>query len=299
MDKLQWDLMQMCKRNRDGAYATQAARERSLDLCARQLKEMGFNQMRARSLKPKHVEALVRRWQGEDARYPDEKPLAASTVKNRLAYLRWWAEKAGRLSVLPDDNTLLGVERRQQVRAEGRQMALDVDKLVAIEDERIRLSLLLQAQFGLRREESIKFQPGYALRAGAPDTLRLKASWTKGGRAREVPVLTADQRWVLAEAVRVAGGGSLIPPDLTYVQQLKIYEAALQKAGISRAHGLRHAYAQRRYEALTGWKAPHAGGPKSAELTPGQKAADRAARLAVSAELGHGREEVTAVYLGR
>ena len=91
----------------------------------------------------------------------------------------------------------------------------------------------------------------------------------------------------------------MIPPDLTYVQQLKIYEAELGKAGISKAHGLRHAYAQRRYEELTDWKAPHAGGPKASELTPGQKARDRAASLAVSADLGHGREEITAVYLGR
>jgi integrase len=156
--------------------------------------------------------------------------------------------------------------------------------------------LLLQAEFGLRREESIKFQPGYAIRG---DELHLKPSWTKGGRARTVPIRTADQRWVLEQVKNLAGKGSMIPPELTYVQQLKIYEAALQKAGISRAHGLRHTYAQRRYEELTGWKAPHAGGPKASELTPDQKAKDHAARLVVSAELGHGREEITAVYLGR
>jgi len=73
----------------------------------------------------------------------------------------------------------------------------------------------------------------------------------------------------------------------------------LRKAGISRAHGLRHTYAQRRYEDLAGWKSPHAGGPKSKDLTPDQRATDRAVRLAVSAEMGHAREEITAVYLGR
>jgi hypothetical protein len=50
---------------------------------------------------------------------------------------------------------------------------------------------------------------------------------------------------------------------------------------------------------LTGWKPPHAGGPKRKELTPEQLAIDREARLIVSAELGHAREEITAVYLGR
>jgi hypothetical protein len=42
-----------------------------------------------------------------------------------------------------------------------------------------------------------------------------------------------------------------------------------------------------------------AGGPKSKELSPEQKAIDREARMAVNAELGHAREEITAVYLGR
>jgi len=36
MDKLQWDLMQLCKRNRDGSFSTQAARGRILDLAARE-----------------------------------------------------------------------------------------------------------------------------------------------------------------------------------------------------------------------------------------------------------------------
>ena len=227
-------------------------------------------------------------WQGRG--------LSVSTVKNRLAGLRWWAEKVGKPSVVPADNERLGVPDRVYASPAGKQLALDVDKLVAIEDEWVKLSLLLQAEFGLRREESIKFQPGYAIR---DDGLHLKPSWTKGGRARTIPIVTENQRWVLEQVKNVAGKGSMIPPDLTYVQQLKIYEAELGKAGISKAHGLRHTYAQRRYEELTGWKAPHAGGPKAAELTPEQKARDRAARLAVSAELGHGREEITAVYLGR
>ena len=34
-------------------------------------------------------------------------------------------------------------------------------------------------------------------------------------------------------------------------------------------------------------------------MTPEQRATDQAVRLAISAELGHGREEITVVYLGR
>lgn len=285
---MQFDIHQMCLRNRDGSFSTRAARERALDLCARQLKSLGYGQMRAQSLKPKHVEALVGLWTAEG--------ITAGTLKNRMAYLRWWAEKVGRESVIPGENASLGIPERSLMSAEGRQLALDADKLVLIGDERVKLSLLLQAEFGLRREESIKFQPGYAIRG---NMLHLKASWTKGGLAREIPIRTADQRWVLEQVKNLAGKGSLIPEERTYIQQVRVYEGELRKAGISRAHGLRHTYAQRRYEDLAGWKSPHAGGPKSKDLTPDQRATDRAVRLAVSAEMGHAREEITAVYLGR
>ena len=64
------------------------------------------------------------------------------------------------------------------------------------------MSLRLQAAFGLRREEAIKFLPGYADRG---NRIALKASWTKGGRAREVPVLKAAQRRLLDEARGLVG----------------------------------------------------------------------------------------------
>src|SRR5438552_16031021 len=61
MRDLNYALKQLCRRNRDGSYATQADREHILDLIADQLDEMGFRQMDAHSLKPKHVEKLVER----------------------------------------------------------------------------------------------------------------------------------------------------------------------------------------------------------------------------------------------
>ena len=59
------------------------------------------------------------------------------------------------------------------------------------------------------------------------------------------------------------------------------------------------AYAQSRYEELTGWKATAAGGPVSKALSPGQKVMDRQARRTISQELGHIREQISSVYLGR
>jgi len=59
MRDLNYDLKQLCRRNRDGSYATQADREHILDQIADQLEEMGFRHMDAHSLRPKHVEKLV------------------------------------------------------------------------------------------------------------------------------------------------------------------------------------------------------------------------------------------------
>ena len=69
-------------------------------------------------------------------------------------------------------------------------------------------------------------------------------------------------------------------------------------------HGLRHAYAQRRYRVLTdkfthgyGWDAPINGGISKRHLTPAQKIVDHDARELVANELGHSRPEISASYL--
>lgn len=69
--------------------------------------------------------------------------------------------------------------------------------------------------------------------------------------------------------------------------------------GLDRAHGLRHAYAHQRYLELTGNSDPAAGGPSTQGLSGADKQRDYEARMIISEELGHDREEVTEVYLGR
>ena len=282
--------MQFCERNRDGSFATQAARRDVLAQVGNQLLEGGFRNLPATGLKPKHVTHLVERWKAES--------LSQGTMKNRMAHLRWWAEKINKVSVIPRTNSALGIERRKYVTNENRSRTIDPAVLDMIKDERLRISLELQRAFGLRREECLKFQPVYAM-AGGADSIRLKASWCKGGRARVVPVRNEGQRDVLARAAVLAGSGSLIPPELTYAKRVKQYENATARVGLSKLHGLRHEYAQARYLELTGWEAPARGGPTSKQLTEVQKAIDLTARLQISQELGHNREAITAVYLGR
>lgn len=288
MRRLNYQLKQFCKNNRDGSYGTQVQRERVLTLIANQLHELGYRQMHAMSLRPKHVEALIKHWLESD--------ISTGTIKNRMTALRWWAGKVDKSNVVARSNDHYGLARRQYANGANKARILDTDKLTRITDPYLQISLELQREFGLRREEAIKIQPYLADKG---DRLWLKASWTKGGRQREVSIRTSEQREVLDRAKSLAGKGSLIPSHKNYKQQMKFYEGQCIRAGLSKMHGLRHAYAQRRYEELTGQKAPIAGGPQRATLSADDRALDKEARAVISAELGHSREAITAVYLGR
>jgi hypothetical protein len=259
-----------------------------LDLIANQLQTLGFRRMQPISIKPKHVDALLADWR--------EQGISIGTLKNRLSALRWWAKKVNKPSIIARDNGVYGIGKRECVAKESKAQDLDDKKLSLISDQYVRLSLRLQTAFGLRREESIKFNPSYAMQG---DHIRLKSSWTKGGRARMVLIRNDKQRQLLEEVKDLAKGGSLIPAQLNYVQQLHRYERQLRNAGMSKLHGLRHAYAQQRYLELTGWKAPVAGGPASGSLTTDQRTLDKKARAVISQELGHNREAISAVYLGQ
>jgi integrase len=288
MRTLNRDFKLMCQRNRDGSFATQHDRERLLTMVANQLHEDGFKNLRAQGIRTKHIEHLVNRWQAEGA--------STGTMKNRMSALRWMAEKIGKENIVARDNAAYGIADRRFVTNESKAKEMDQGKLDKVSDPYTAMSLRLQAAFGLRREESIKIQPGWADRG---DVLVLKSTWTKGGKEREIPIIKETQRELLNQAKALADKGSLIPVEMSYIDQLNRFKAQTAFAGIDRVHGFRHAYAQARYAELTGWKAPAAGGPTSKQLGPEQKAIDRQARLTVSRELGHEREQITAVYLGR
>ena len=72
--------------------------------------------------------------------------------------------------------------------------AKETGRRTGITDPHVRMSLRLQAAFGLRREESIKFNLAMPTVA---TTLAIKGSWAKGGRDRTVPITTPEQRTVL------------------------------------------------------------------------------------------------------
>lgn len=287
MKELNFDLVNLTRHSGEGAFATQACRARGLQQLADELHALGFKVKAARNLAPKHVDALVGNWKAVG--------IADATIRNRLGWLRWWAEKVGKVGMIPADNVRFGLEERQRGGV-NRARRLDAATTARVGDAAVVLALKLEAAFGLRREEALKMRPVLADRG---DRLALKASWTKGGRYREIPITHPRQRALLDEVRQMCGDGSLIGPGRNYRQALKAYENRILRAGIRNAHGYRHAYAQWRYKVLTGWDCPLRGGRPADRMTPGEAARDRAARLEISHELGHGRLDVTDTYLGR
>src|SRR5471030_2322077 len=119
-----------------------------------------------------------------------------------MTELRWWAEKIDKQNVVAKSNENYGIANREYVTNVSKARELTEGDLSKVTDPYTRLSLKLQAAFGLRRAESIKIQPVWADRG---DQLVLKDSWTKGGRERQIPIHNDEQRRVLDEAKLFAG----------------------------------------------------------------------------------------------
>ncbi|MCY3818140.1 MAG: integrase domain-containing protein [Gammaproteobacteria bacterium] len=286
MRQLNFDLKTLLAENPERGHVTRRDRAYILDQVADLLHELGFRRLRGTGLRRKHVNALVREWRRQR--------LSIGTLKNRMSVLRWWAKRIGRPGVV-GTNAEHGIGNRTYVTNEDRSRRLDADRLERVTDAHVRMSLRLQEVLGLRREEAIKFTPSYADRG---DRVVIKASWAKGGRAREIPIWNDAQRPVLDAARRLAGGGAMIAGGRNYAAQRKVYEKQTAAAGLERMHGLRHGYAMDRYENLTGWKAPAAGGPRQRTLSPAMRRIDRSARQRIARELGHHRLSVVSQYIG-
>jgi hypothetical protein len=290
---LEYQFNQMCNKHRDGSHATQANRKAMLKMIAEQLKSCGYNvhRMTPNDLKGRHVNKLLELWRKDG--------VTTGTIKNRMVVLRWWAEKVGNAGAVQSNDTYK-IEKRVYVTNRDKSISLkdlDLSKV----DENIAQSLRLQDAFGLRREESMKFQPEYALDGQTIENAKyviLKGSWAKGGRPRTLPITNEKQRNELrnAYAIAVKSGGSLIPKEKSYKTHLASFERVTSALGVGQTHGLRHGYAQTRYRELMGFDCPAVGGSRS--LTADEIAKDKEIRMLISQELGHGRIGVTSIYLG-
>jgi len=289
MDKLTYDLLIVLKHNRDGSFATQAKRKNVLTRMCKILTAK-YPGLKLKNLKRKHIQYVLEQWKNH------------KSIKSELAHIRWLLRKLNKETLLPCDNRSLGIGRRSTVATKNKSWIGRIDIQQKIEevrkiDERVALALELCVKFGLRMKEAAIFRPHENIKDGYIEIV----FGTKGGRKREVKILTEEQRTLLETLKsRIPRGRSLVPAGWTLKQFKNRFYYVCRSCGISRknmitVHGLRHTYACKRYIELT------SSAPPVLQDNPQRiqdKEEDLRAREQIAKELGHGRSSVTSAYLG-
>ncbi|SDX67844.1 integrase domain-containing protein [Thiocapsa roseopersicina] len=273
--------------------ATQGARWSAFSGWA---KEQGIKDMR--DVTPECVFAYADAMRGQG--------LAVSTRQNRISAINTVMRQAREGSWTTVSPRAAVGESRSQVRTEA-PATLDPSRyqsalaqLHATGLNRAAAVLSLGRECGMRSEEAVKANLGRLLNEAATVGSINIQDGTKGGRdaPRWVPV-TEGIRAALAAAIaaRPAGSQNLLAPGESFKAwrsgELRAGREILHTHGIKGYHDARAAYACARYAQLTGRPAPVVAGQRTAS-----KADDRAARLTIAGELGHGRSDVARAYVG-
>jgi integrase len=237
--------------------------------------------------------------------------LAISTAQNRLSTVnRTTAALRGDQHVkLPSPSKALGMQRtgirysvpQGQDREQVKQI---VDALCSCGQLRAAAIVLLARATGMRLREAILADlPRLSREANDLGRINIQEG-TKGGRFG-----VSAPRWIavddhvrgalgFARQVSPAGSRNLIAPNESYLNFLQeIIRPArdiLHAHNLKGLHELRAAYACERYKQITQHRAPINGG----QCCQVDKNLDREARRQISYELGHGRIDVVAAYVG-
>ncbi|MBU4525264.1 MAG: integrase domain-containing protein [Desulfomicrobium sp.] len=296
--------------NNAGSAKTQYNHLRESMRFVDELRSCGAGVQKWSNISNKHVSQVVESWQARG--------LATSTIKENLAGVRATAAFFGN-DRISEKNSDFGIENRVYITNQDKSVPQDVYERVVgelrespeLNDQRVAAQLELMREFGLRKEEAFKMNPERSL---LKDGRLFVSDGTKGGLHRVVGDLSGSQKGALAHASQLAGrNGNTMPDNLKERAWEKVFYRTLAKYGLSKkdcgasSHGLRHAYAQQRYEQLTGFKAPCKFSTKddfrkAAYQIAGDdwKKLDQDARLFLKSELGHGpdRDDVISQYLG-
>jgi integrase len=281
------------------SYATTDKRSDVLFSGFRELRALGYKLNDVRGFRETHLKALVSQWE-----HNGQSP---ATIQNKISVFRTfseWIGKAGMVRASEQYVADLANARRSSIAQEDKSWsAKGVDipaKLEAVKvvDARVGLQLELQATFGLRAKEAMVLKPHLADKG----TYLAVSHGTKGGRDRVVPIDTPAKRELIDQAKTLAASklASTSDPAKTLAQVRNHYYQVLRQCGITRAegitsHGLRHEYANAKYQALTGQASPVRGGAAGAV----SRGDDKFARQGIAEDLGHSRESITTHYLGR
>jgi len=332
MRDIDLDLKRMVQSQGAGAYSWTRDYPNWEKMCAfaKEVHNAGYKINKAGNLKEKHVKAAVEHMKTRGA--------SDARIMNVIVGARKWAKAAGKPNVVPTNKELglsRGKEERQAQKDQSRTLAEVKEKLLPkIADPAARAAAELQIRlmskpseggFGMRAEEAAKFKPGHVARNDQTGERtpaidweksrvnmvadykngKARCNWTKGGRPREIPIRNEKQRETLRQAEALARSnprGSTTPTE-KIVQWLKYMSDRARAGGLGKArsstgaagpfHSLRHGYVHERWKEITGQEPPCRGGSSQVPDSC------REPLLALSEEIGHGRLDVLAEYVGK
>lgn len=276
--------------------------------------ETRYRNIEPRTLRPCHIEAMLDVWEARG--------LSTGSIHVYLSYLRTWCQWTGRApETVRDPAYYFGddspfAHRRQAAESDHSWVAAGLDHqailpAIAAICPYVAIQTEFSRHFAARPKEARCLRPHEAVipvaeaivddvppGCQASHCLRFDEG-TKGGRVRDVPILTPAQ-WDLVRRAQamVPLGAHLGRPGYSLHANTAHYYRVLSRLGITRrqagtsGHGLRHERAAECYEAVAGVPSPVRGG-----VAP-DRATDLAARQAVAKLLGHNRPPVTNCYLG-
>lgn len=161
---------------------------------------------------------------------------------------------------------------------------------------RVAAMVNLARELGLRFREAVLLNAKAALAAAEKYNRIIIVTGTKGGRPRELTITNTQQLEALRYAASVQyEDRNMIPAGMNYKQYRDHAYYEFYAAGGCHFHDLRAAYACQRYEQLARCLAPvwrRADDPRPS------KEVDYEARMTLAIDLGHGRIDVIAAYVG-
>lgn len=282
-ENLMTQVERLYRHNRQGSFRTRRRYFEAMQRLCRFLAEE-YRLERLANLAPKHIFAYVDRLQA-DAK-------SSSTIKTDMAGIRFFHDLIPEPRYTLPTNGLLDLARRSFGGVDRTWSGPEFNRMLAWALEAGRedyITILYLGRYAaLRIHECFRLDTATAAQAVREHVLTVKG---KGGLVRRVPLtdlLVQRLRLHLAQTPR--GQKLFVPPDVQTHSAIHLLQAFLylsrgqvQDAGSERPmtfHGLRHTRAAEWYrQALAAGKRPYE------------------ARKEVSRLLGHGRDEVTRIYL--
>lgn len=271
------------RHNRQGSFKTRARYYEAMQRFCRFLADV-FRLERLANVAPKHIYAYVAHLQEEGK--------AASTIKTDLAAIRFFHDLLPNARYEIPDNSDLDLQRRKFGEIDRTWSEAEFDRMLACATKAGRedyVSIFYLGRYaGLRIHECFRIDTATAAKAIRETALTIKG---KGGLVRTVPISKHLVNHLQFHIERTPRGHKLFVPDGKQTHEaikelqtfIWAYRTIVQDLDSSRPmtfHGLRHTYAAEQYLRFV-----------QAGRSPYE------ARLAVSKLLGHGRDDVTKIYL--